>query len=219
MSLLQALLLGVVQGLTEFLPISSSAHLVLVPWLLGWTLEPRFAFVFDVLVQLGTLVAVIAVQWPFLVRISRSTWNGLRSRRPLAGADSRLAWLLLLGTAPAAAAGLVLHDAVEAAFADPATVSGFLLVTAVLLLAAERFGRPARSLHTLGWVDALIIGLAQALALFPGISRSGSTIAAGLGRGLQRPEAARVSFLLVIPVMAGAGPGWFARPGGASGRT
>lgn len=205
MSLLQGIVLGIVQGITEFLPISSSAHLVLVPWLLGWHFDPEFAFVFDVLVQMGTLLAVIAVQLPRLTRLALSVWLGLRRGRPLADPESRLAWLVILATIPAAVAGAALHDAVEAAFGNPAAVSGFLLVTAAMLLTAERLGRPARPLETLGWEDAVILGLAQALALFPGISRSGSTIAAGLGRGLLRPEAARASFLMVIPIMAGAG--------------
>jgi undecaprenyl-diphosphatase len=203
-TLLQGLILGVVQGLTEFLPISSSAHLVLVPWALGWNVDPAFAFAFDVLVQMGTLVAVIAFYAGSLARMARAAWAGLRQRRPFDDPQARLAWLILLATLPAVVAGLLLHDAVAAAFASPRAVSLFLLVTAALLAGAERFGRPHRELDRLHWRDALSVGAAQALALFPGISRSGSTISAGLLRGLLRPEAARLSFLMSIPVMLGA---------------
>jgi undecaprenyl-diphosphatase len=201
----QALVLGTVQGLTEFLPVSSSAHLVLVPWLLGWDLEPEAAFVFDVLVQLGTLAAVVIYFWRDLVHMLRSTAAAVISRRRTGDAFLHLTWLVVLGTLPAVAAGLLLKPLVEAAFASPAAVSLFLLVTAGLLLAAERAGRRSAPLESATGGDAVWVGLAQALSIFPGISRSGSTIAAGLARGLQRPAAARFSFLLSIPVMIGAG--------------
>jgi undecaprenyl-diphosphatase len=201
----QALVLGIVQGLTEFLPVSSSAHLVLVPWALGWDVDPEAAFVFDVLVQLGTLVAVVIYFWTDLMQMLRSTLRAAIARRRTGDAHLRLTWLVVLGTIPAVAAGLLLKPVVEAAFGSPTAVSVFLLVTAGLLLGAERFGRPAAPLESATWIDALWVGLAQALSIFPGISRSGSTIAAGLTRGLQRTAAARFSFLLSIPVMIGAG--------------
>ena len=225
MTLIQALVLGIVQGLTEFIPVSSSAHLVLVPWLLGWTFEPQAAFAFNVLVQLGTLVAVIVCFWRDGVSILSAAVGALRTRR---WAEGRLAWLLILATLPAAAAGILLKDLVEQAFASPAASAGFLLVTATLLglseilrrrmderppappaaakAASEGVGDGARdALEELKPVDSVVIGLAQALALFPGISRSGSTIAAGLSRGLTRPQAARFSFLMSVPIMLGAG--------------
>ena len=205
MSWFQALVLGIVQGLTEFLPVSSSAHLVLVPWALGWDLQPEAAFVFDVLVQLGTLVAVVIYFWPDLMHMLRSTLRAAITRRWTDDADLRLTWLVVLGTIPAVVAGLLLKPAVEAAFGSPAAVSAFLLVTAGLLFAAEKASRRTAPLEAATWADALWVGLAQALSIFPGISRSGSTIAAGLARGLQRPAAARFSFLLSIPVMIGAG--------------
>ncbi len=205
MNLLQACVLGIVQGLTEFLPISSSAHLVLVPWLLEWHFEPQAAFVFDVLVQDGTLLAVIAYFWRDLVGLARAALEGVLRRRPFDDPQARLAWLLLLASLPAAAAGLLFKDLVEAAFDSPAAVSSFLLITAALLLLGERYGRRLRELEALRPTDALWIGLAQALSLFPGISRSGATISAGLARGLGRPQAARFSFLMSIPVMIGAG--------------
>jgi len=205
MTVLQAILLGIVQGLTEFLPVSSSAHLVLVPSALGWEFDPAFAFAFDVLVQMGTLLAVIVYFAPTLREMLVAVESGLRARRPLADPLARLGWLILLATVPAVIAGLLLHDVVEAAFANPQGVFVALLVTAVLLAGAERFGRPQRTLEGLSGVDAIAVGAAQALALLPGISRSGSTISVGLLRGLQRAEAARLSFLMSIPVMVGAG--------------
>jgi undecaprenyl-diphosphatase len=224
-TLIQALILGIVQGLTEFIPVSSSAHLVLVPWLLGWTFEAQVAFAFDVLVQLGTLVAVIVCFWRDGLSILSAAIGALRTRR---WAEGRLAWLLILATLPAAAAGILLKDLVEQAFASPAASAAFLLVTATLLGLSEvlhrRLGeRPPATLaaalatpeggengardalEELRVADSLIIGLAQALALLPGISRSGSTIAAGLTRGLTRPQAARFSFLMSVPIMLGAG--------------
>lgn len=204
MTLMQGFLLGVVQGVTEFLPISSSAHLVLVPAALGWNFAPDFAFAFDVLVQMGTLVAVIVFYAGTLAQMAAAAWTGVRQRRPFADPLARLAWLILLATLPAVLTGVLLHDLVAAAFASPTAVSFFLLITAALLAGAERFARPHRSLDGLRWLDALTIGAAQALALFPGISRSGSTISAGLFRGLPRPESARLSFLMSVPVMLGA---------------
>src|SRR3970040_2195597 len=159
MNLIQARVLGIVQGLTEFIPVSSSAHLVLVPWLLGWTFEPQTAFAFNVLVQLGTLLAVIVYFWRDGVSLLSAAIGALRTRR---WAEGRLAWPLILARLAAAAAGA--RDLVEEL-------------------------KPA---------DSLIIGRAQALALFPGISRSGWTIAAGLARGLTRPQAARFSFLMSL---------------------
>jgi undecaprenyl-diphosphatase len=205
MTLLQALVLGLVQGATEFIPVSSSAHLVLVPWILGWRLEPQAAFVFDVLVQWGTLVALVAFYWRDLVAIVRAVILGLARRRPLEDPLARLGWLIAAASVPAAIAGLLFKDAVESAFNDPAAVSAFLLGTALLLFLSERLSRQTRQLSELTLIDALWVGLAQALALLPGISRSGSTIAGGLTRGLRRPEAARLSFLMFVPVMLGAG--------------
>ncbi len=204
MTTIQAIVLGTVQGLTEFLPVSSSAHLVLVPWLLRWKFDPDAAFVFDVLVQLGTLLAVIVYFW-------RDLWGlltaGVRSliRRDFSPPQARLAWLLVLATLPAAVAGALLRDLVSEAFASPMAVGGFLLFTGAFLLAAEGRSLAARDLSKLGWLDSLFIGVTQAFALFPGISRSGATIGAGLLRGMDRQSAARFSFLMSVPIMLGAG--------------
>lgn len=205
MTLLQAFVLGIVQGLTEYLPVSSSAHLVLVPWALGWEFDPNAAFAFDVLVQMGTLVAVVVFFWKDLIQMLRAVFQALRERRVTQDPYIRLAGWIVLGTIPAVVAGMALKDTVEAAFGSPAATSAFLLVTATLLLIAERIGKRLRPLESLTWKDAVWIGLAQALSLFPGISRSGATMSAGLMRHLDRPGAARFSFLLSIPVMLGAG--------------
>jgi undecaprenyl-diphosphatase len=203
MTIFQAIILGIVQGLSEFLPVSSSAHLVLVPWLAGWTFEPQVAFAFDVLVQLGTLLAVIVYFW-------RDLWQLLRAgvssafRWDFSQPEARMAWLLVLATVPAAS-GALLRDLVSESFSRPMAVGGFLLATAAFLLLAEGRTAAARDLTGLTWIDALLIGIAQAFALFPGISRSGATIGAGLLRGLERRSAARFSFLMSVPIMLGAG--------------
>jgi undecaprenyl-diphosphatase len=202
MTIVQALILGIVQGATEFLPISSSGHLVLVPWLLGWEFE---AFIFDVLVQWGTLAAVIIYFRHDLWTLARAAWMSLIGRIPRDDPPARAAWLVVLASIPAALLGVIFKDVVEQAFENPLAVSIFLLVTALLLMIGERLGSRDQSILDLKPLDAFIIGLAQAASLFPGISRSGSTIAGGLSRHLTRPEAARFSFIMSVPVMLGAG--------------
>jgi undecaprenyl-diphosphatase len=205
MSVFQAVALGIVQGLTEFLPVSSSAHLVLVPWWLGWRFQPDAAFAFDVLVQLGTLVGVILFFARDLVEIARAAIQGMIHRRAQESPLASRFWYLALATLPAVVAGLALKDIVEAAFANPAATSASLLITAAGLALAERAAHSGRNLESMRRGDAWWIGVAQAVALFPGISRSGATMAAGRARGFLRPEAARFSFLMSIPVMLGAG--------------
>lgn len=205
MTLLQSLFLGIVQGLTEFLPVSSSAHLVLVPFILNWTLDPTKTFIFDVLVQLGTLVAVVAYFWQDLLTIFRAVIEGIRNKQPLQQANSRLGWYIVLATIPAGLGGLLLKSKVEAAFSSPVLTAVLLFVTAVILTLAEIFARKERSLEQISWLDSLLIGVCQLLAVFPGISRSGATISGGLARGLKREAAARFSFLMSIPIMLAAG--------------
>ncbi len=205
MTILQALILGIVQGLTEFLPISSSAHLVLTPHFLGWDLPTEEAFVFNVLVQVGTLVAVIVYFWKDLLDIAQAVVQGLFKRQPFLSAESRLGWYIILATLPAGLAGLWLKNSVEAAFNSVPATAFFLLGTAGLLVAGEYLGKRQRSLEKLGWTDALVMGIFQALAIFPGISRSGSTISGGMLCGLDRQAAARFSFLMSIPIMLAAG--------------
>jgi undecaprenyl-diphosphatase len=203
----RAIVLGAVQGLTEFVPVSSSAHLVLVPFLLGW---PVPSLAFDVAVHIGTLVALIVYFW-------RDLWEIVVGVVRTAGgraddhdrARTRLAWLLLVGSIPAALAGLFLESLFEELFARPGFVAGELVITAILLLTGEAVyarTRPEgrRDVDQVNVADVLIMGALQALAISPGISRSGATITGGLFRGLSREAAARFSFLLSIPAIAGA---------------
>jgi undecaprenyl-diphosphatase len=205
MTFLQAILLGIIQGLTEFLPISSSAHLVLIPYLLGWQIPPAEAFVFDVLVQVASLVAVIAYFRRDLILIGQSFIKGLIERRPFEEPAARLGWLLILATIPAGLVGLIFKSLVEWVFRNPSAVAIFLLFTAGLLVIAEKIGQRNRSIEELKWKDALWIGIAQAISIFPGISRSGATIMGGMMRHLERPAAARFAFLMSIPIMLAAG--------------
>ena len=205
MTILQSIILGIIQGLTEFLPISSSGHLVIVPYLLGWQIPAEDAFIFDVLVQVATLVAVFAYFWNDLITIGRAWVNGIIRRAPMRDPAARLGWLLIVATIPSGMIGLLLKDAVEAAFASPAASGFFLLVTAGLLMLAEKIGQRDREAENLNWLDAIWIGVAQALAIFPGVSRSGATITGGMIRGLDRPAAARFSFLMSVPIMLAAG--------------
>jgi len=202
MNPLHAFLLGILQCASEFLPVSSSGHLVLVPWLLGW---PASGLAFDAVVHWGTAVAVVAYFWRDWVSLVGAALKFANPKSANLRSEARLAWLILLGTVPAALIGYLLEDFFEGMFARPVVAAGFLLVTAALLTASERLGRRQRDLDTLVWPDALLVGLAQALAIFPGISRSGATIAAGLARGLRREPAARFSFLLATPIILGAG--------------
>jgi len=210
--MLRALILGAVQGLTEFLPISSSGHLVLVPFVLGWEsgggLQPGVPF--DVAVHLGTALAVVAYFRRELWAMAAGAVRVVAGRGRGEDRDhARLALLLLVGSIPAAAAGLLLEGFFEELFEEPQIAALLLLGTAALLLAGEaihdRQGEPRRGLGELGVVDALTVGAFQALAIAPGISRSGATIVAGLGRRLERDAAARFSFLLGLPAIVGAG--------------
>ncbi len=198
---IQAVLLGAIQGLTEFVPVSSSGHLVVVPALLGW---PRHGLAFDTVLHLGTLLAVLTYfrrDWLALT----AAWLDSVRRRSVETPDERLAWFLAVGSVPAALAGLLLERWFEVVFGRPLVVGYFLLVTAALLTATEAMSRQDIDLARLRLPGVLVIGLAQAVAILPGISRSGATISAGLSLGLARPAAARFSFLLAAPVIFGAG--------------
>lgn len=205
MTVFQSIVLGIVQGLTEFLPISSSGHLVIVPYMLGWEIPPQEAFVFDVLVQVATLAAIIIYFWKDLITIVKAFFSGIRDRRPLSDPNSRLGVYILVATIPAGLLGILIKDIVEQAFNSPIATAFFMLLTAGLLILAERVGARKRNLEQLTYLDALWIGIFQALAIFPGISRSGSTITGGMTRHLMREPAARFSFLLSIPIMLAAG--------------
>jgi undecaprenyl-diphosphatase len=202
-SLVQALLLGVLQGATEFLPVSSSGHLVIVPYLLDW---PAPDLALGVILHLGTLLAILVYFYRDLLALARAAWfSVVAPRRGVPNPEARLAWGLILGTLPAALVGVLFASLFDRLFAMPRTAALFLLGTAALLTLAEFVGRRERELETLSWTDALVIGLSQALATLPGISRSGATIATGLVRGFTPEAAARFSFLLAVPIMIGSG--------------
>ncbi len=202
MSILEAILLGIIQGATEFLPISSSGHLVLVPAIFG--LSPPSLNMIAV-AHLGTLVAVLIYFRHDIWQIIVGVFNGLVQREPMGTTDSRMGWYIAAGSIPAAAAGLLFADTFDEVFGNPTAAAFFLLVTALLLVWGERMLTGVKSLAEMSWLDAISIGLFQMLALMPGISRSGSTITGGLWRGLDRATAARYSFLLGVPAILGAG--------------
>ncbi|MFC2025633.1 undecaprenyl-diphosphatase UppP [Chloroflexota bacterium] len=205
MTVTQSIILGIIQGITEFIPISSSGHLVILPYLLGWDIPKYDAFIFDVLVQVATLAAVLIYFWSDLVDIVKGFIHGLLHRSPFENSNARLGWYLIVATIPAGIIGLGLKDIVARAFASPLVTAGFLFLTAILLVLAEKVGRREKLLEELNWKDALWIGLSQVIAIFPGVSRSGATIFGGMTRDLKRPDAARFSFLMSIPIMLAAG--------------
>lgn len=209
MSLWEALVLGIVQGLTEFLPISSTAHLAIVPALIGWG-DPGAAF--TAVIQIGTLAAVLVYFRADIVRIARATLLGLAHRQPLETLDARLGWMIVLGTIPIVVLGLTLKKHIETTFRSLYVISGSLIGLAIVLALAEVWmrrrqaaGIKPKQLGEVTFVDAVAIGLAQAVALVPGSSRSGVTITGGLFCGLSRETAARFSFLLSLPSVFAAG--------------
>lgn len=200
MDLIQITVLSLVQGLTEFLPISSSAHLILVPVLTGWQDQ---GLAFDVAVHVGTLIAVV---YYFRNEIGCMfvDWTGSLTGKGMT-ANSRLAWAVILGTIPAALSGLFFKDFIEENLRSPLVIASTTILFGLLLWASDTWGRRQRNENQLGWVDVLLIGIAQALALIPGTSRSGATMTAALALGLTRKAAARFSFLLSIPIISLAG--------------
>ena len=203
LELIEAIFLGVVQGLTEFLPVSSSGHLLLGQYFLGLDQE-RFGLSFDVAMHLGTLVAVVAFFWQDLVRMAFAFLRSFR-HRDFADPDQRLAYLVLASTVPAALIGYFLEDFFETVVRSPWVVVFNLVLVGVLFIVGEAVGRRTRQASKLTFKEAVFIGLAQAAALVPGVSRSGATITLGLFLGLKREEAARFSFLMSVPIIAGAG--------------
>jgi len=210
-NIFQAIILGIVQGLTEFIPVSSSAHLIIVPWALGWA-DPGLTF--DVALHLGTLVALLIFFAPDWARLIRAGAASIVERKVGDDVDRRLAWLIVIGSIPGAIAGVLAESKIEELFHQPNAPhnSGAMIAMGVLiallgavLFVVERIAQHVRALNAASFKDAIIIGLAQALAIFPGVSRSGATITAGLALGFQREAAARFSFLLAAPIIAGAG--------------
>jgi undecaprenyl-diphosphatase len=202
--LIQALVLGVVQGLTEFLPISSSGHLIIVPYLVGWNDPFITSLGFTVALHAGTLLALLLYFRDDWLRLIPAGIAVIRDRSFRGDPDRRLAWLLVISTIPAAILGVLLNDPIENAIRQAGVVAVLLVVAAAILWLADRWGSGLRSIERLSVPSALGIGFAQALALFPGVSRSGISIAAGMFAGLDRPDAARYSFLMATPVTAGA---------------
>ncbi len=203
MSLLSAVLLGIVQALTEFLPVSSTAHLLIFGELLGQHLEDDHFRAFVTIIQTGTTLAVLIYFRAELWRLLAAGLGSLRRMRPFESRDSRLGWYIILGTIPAAVLGKLFERRIEAL--GNWVIAGSLVVLGLVLLAAERLARHAREVEDVRAGDALLIGCGQALALIPGCSRSGSTITAGMLLGLKREAAARFSFLLSVPIILGAG--------------
>jgi undecaprenyl-diphosphatase len=205
-TLFQAIVIGVIQGLTEFLPVSSSAHLILVPKVLGWNDPFINSATFDVMLHMGTLAALLAYFWRDLWRYFVAGLAVIRDRRVGTDPDRRLAVLLAASAIPAALLGVALESFFDTYFREqPLFICAFLVVGAVILFLAERAARHVKQMSDLTVREALGIGVAQALALFPGISRSGITISAGLFLGLERAAAARFAFLMGTPIIAGAG--------------
>lgn len=200
MNPIQAILLGILQGLTEFLPVSSTAHLLIAQRLLGLPADDAM-FSFLVIVQLGTILSLVVYFWKDLIALVRAFFA-----RPFSSPENKLAWYILIATIPALLAGYLLRDAVKSLFQTPLLEAAIRLLTAaVLLVLAEWLSKKDRQLEAMTWLDALVVGIFQILAVFPGASRSGTTISAGMLRGFDRPSAARFAFLMSIPVMLAAG--------------
>jgi undecaprenyl-diphosphatase len=199
MNLFHALLLGIVEGLTEFIPVSSTAHMLIVQKLLNIA-SNNSVFAFLVLVQIGPLLALVVYFWKDLLKLLKAFFA-----RPFSTFENRLAWYLIIATLPALIFGYLLRDVVQSLFKAPLLEAAIrLLITAVVLALAEWLGKRNRTLEKMTWLDALFVGIAQVLAVFPGASRSGTTISGGMARGLDRPSAARFAFLMSVPVMAAA---------------
>ncbi len=209
MSLFEAIILGIVQGLTEFLPISSTAHLRIVPALCGWQ-DPGAAF--SAIVQIGTLAAVLAYFFRDIIDITKAFVKGLLSGKPFETQDSRMAWMIGAGTIPIVVFGLLFKSEIETSLRSLYWISAALIVLALMLTLAEWLmkqraekGLRTKDMKDIGWKEALLIGIAQSIALIPGSSRSGVTITAGLFLNLSREAAARFSFLLSLPAVFAAG--------------
>ena len=209
MTLGQAILLGIVQGLTEYLPISSTAHLRVIPALLGWD-DPGAAF--TAVIQLGTLVAILLYFYSDIVSITRGVLGGLRHGRLLETTEARMGWMIVAGTIPVVVLGLLFKHNIETTLRSLYVIAGAMIGLAVVLMLAEwlmcwrqRQGRALREMTGLGWLDAIVVGCAQCVALIPGSSRSGCTITGGLFMGMSRETAARFSFILSLPAVFAAG--------------
>jgi undecaprenyl-diphosphatase len=205
-SIIHAIILGLVQGATEFAPVSSSGHLILVPWMLGWTLigDTDVQKSFDVALHVGTLIGALIYFREDVVRYATAWFRSVRARR-MSTPDERIAWALFIGTIPGAVAGALFESVIERKLGQPWLIAVMLVAFGLLLVVVDRRSRTDRAFGTIGPRDGLLLGAAQALALQPGVSRSGVTITAARAMGLDRESAARFSFLLSLPIIAGAG--------------
>ncbi|HWA84261.1 MAG TPA: undecaprenyl-diphosphate phosphatase [Fimbriimonadaceae bacterium] len=202
MGIIQAIVYGIIQGLTEFLPISSTAHLRIFPTLVGWG-DPGAAF--TAIIQLGTVAAVIIYFGKDIKPAFLAWWNSLTGKKDYDQKEARLAWAVFIGTLPAVFFGLLLQHKIETSFRSLNVIAGSLIVLGFVMLAAEKMGQHKRKVDDVGVKDGIIVGLWQCLALVPGMSRSGTTISGALFQKFDRIAAARFSFLLSIPAVAGAG--------------
>lgn len=198
MSWFEAIVLGIVQGLTEFLPVSSTAHLRIIPAFVGWD-DP--GALFTAVIQLGTMLAVVIFFWRDILRILSTWWASLRRPELRGELDARMGWYVIIATIPIGVAGLAFKDQIENGARNLYLIGTTLIVLGLVLLAAEKVGTKVRPIEDVRRPDAIWVGIAQALALIPGVSRSGSTITAGLFLGMEREAAARFSFLLSIPAI------------------
>jgi len=203
MSFIEAIILGLVQGLTEFLPISSSAHLRIVGEFLPGAQDPGAAF--TAITQIGTEAAVVVFFWRDIVRIIGRWFRSLGGSIPRKDPDAMMGWYIIVGSIPIVVLGLLFQDQIETTFRSLWLVATMLIVFGILLGVADLFGTRTKTLTNLTWGRAVVFGLAQALALIPGVSRSGGTITAGRAMGFDRPSAARYAFLLAIPAVFGSG--------------
>ncbi|MFH0771392.1 MAG: undecaprenyl-diphosphatase UppP [Candidatus Omnitrophota bacterium] len=201
MSLIQSVVLGIVQGVGEFLPISSSAHLILTPWFLGW--KPH-SLSFDVALHCGTLLAVIAYFWNDWLVILKEGLLSLKEKRISGSPERKIFWFILIASIPAAIAGKFFEETAEKVFRSPLLVAAALGLFAIVLYLSDRFSRKTRTLQSLSVADSVLIGFSQAAAIVPGVSRSGATIACGLVLGLDRESSAKFSFLLSASIIFGA---------------
>jgi undecaprenyl-diphosphatase len=205
MNLFHAFLLGIIQGLTEFIPVSSTAHLLIAEKILNVPSDDK-TFAFSVIIQLGTVFALLVFFWKDIWKIAKAFFLGIKHRKPYENLDARLGWLVIIATIPALIVGFLMKDVLQGMFEDPLLLAAVrLLVTSILLFFVEYFDRRTRTLESATWLDALSVGLFQILSLFPGASRSGTTIAGGMVRGFDRPSAARFAFLMSGPILLAAG--------------
>ncbi|MBX3037573.1 MAG: undecaprenyl-diphosphatase UppP [Anaerolineales bacterium] len=205
MTTFHALILGIIQGLTEFIPVSSTAHLFIASYLLGLPTD-NLTFSFNIIIQFGTVIAMLAFFWKDIWQIAKAFLVGIKEKKPFENFYSKLGWLIIVATIPALIAGFFLRGFVKTMSADPLLWSAIrLLFTAFLLAFVEYFDRKKRTLESASWLDSITVGLFQALAIFPGASRSGSTMAGAMLRGFDRPSAARFAFLMSAPILFAAG--------------